>query len=82
MKTGWAVASDRDAIRKTFTFTDFNEAWGFMTRTAMSAERMQHHPEWFNVWNRVDISLTTDDVGGLTEKDIKLAKMIDSYAHV
>ena len=63
-----------------FKFKDFNEAFGFMTRAALVAERMNHHPEWFNVWNRVDVTLSTHDAGGLTELDIKLAAAMDKLA--
>ncbi len=78
--TGWAVASDRDAIFKSFVFRDFTEAFGFMTKVALKAEKMNHHPEWSNVYKTVDITLTTHDAGGLTELDIKLAKAIDRFA--
>ena len=77
---GWRLAEGRDAIQKTFKFKDFNEAFGFMTRAALVAERMNHHPEWFNVWNRVDVTLSTHDAGGLTELDIKLAAAMDKLA--
>ena len=77
---GWTHDAERDAIRKRFTFRDFNEAFGFMTRVALAAERADHHPEWSNVWNRVDIALTTHDSGGLTAKDIALAKRIEVLA--
>ena len=81
---GWAESQDRDAIEKTFTFANFNAAFGFMTRAAMLAEKMDHHPEWFNVYNRVQVTLTTHDAGqgesGLTEKDIRLAKAMEKYA--
>lgn len=70
----------RDAIQKSFRFADFNQAWGFMTRVAMAAEKSDHHPEWFNVYNKVDIVLSTHDAGGLSEKDVALAKVIDSVA--
>ncbi|GAB4365223.1 MAG: 4a-hydroxytetrahydrobiopterin dehydratase [Kiloniellaceae bacterium] len=77
---GWAPVEGRDAIKKTFQFKSFNEAWGFMSRVALAAEKLNHHPEWFNVYNRVEIVLTTHDCGGLSELDVKLAKRIDSYA--
>ena len=76
----WTEAEDRDAIRKRFLFKDFNAAFGFMTRVAMMAEKLDHHPEWSNVYRTVDVLLTTHDAGGLTELDIKLAKAIDQYA--
>jgi 4a-hydroxytetrahydrobiopterin dehydratase len=78
--TGWDQVEDRDAIEKSFKFKSFNEAWGFMSRVALAAEKLNHHPEWFNVYNRVDILLSTHDCGGLSELDIKLAKRIDAYA--
>ena len=76
----WVQAEDRDAIEKSFKFKSFNEAWGFMSRVALAAEKLNHHPEWFNVYNRVDILLSTHDCGGLSELDVKLAKRIDAYA--
>lgn len=78
--TGWDQVEDRDAIEKSFKFKSFNEAWGFMSRIALAAEKLNHHPEWFNVYNRVDILLSTHDCGGLSELDIKLARRIDAYA--
>ena len=75
---GWTEMDDRDAIQKTFQFTNFNEAFGFMTRAALMAEKMDHHPEWFNVYNRVEVTLTTHDAGGVTKKDTKLAAFMDS----
>jgi 4a-hydroxytetrahydrobiopterin dehydratase len=75
---GWREVDGRDAITRTFFFTDFNEAWGFMSRIALAAERMDHHPEWTNVWNRVEITLSSHDVGGLSERDVKLAKLCDA----
>jgi 4a-hydroxytetrahydrobiopterin dehydratase len=77
---GWAEVDGRDAIGKTFKFKDFNQAWGFMSRIALAAEKLDHHPEWFNVYNRVDITLSTHDAGGLSERDIALAKLIDGFA--
>jgi 4a-hydroxytetrahydrobiopterin dehydratase len=76
----WRIADGRDAITRTFTFKDFNAAFGFMTRAALVAERMNHHPEWFNVWNRVEVTLSTHDAGGLTERDLKLAEAMDRIA--
>ncbi len=73
----WVPADGRDAIGRNFEFKDFGEAFGFMTRVALLAEKAGHHPEWRNVWNKVDIVLTTDDVGGLTSHDVALAKQID-----
>lgn len=73
----WAYLPDRDAITRTFTFKNFNEAWGFMSQCAALAEEMNHHPEWSNVYNRVEITLTTHDVNGLSDLDIKMAKAIN-----
>ena len=73
---GWSEVEARDAITKKFTFSDFNEAFGFMARAALIAEKLDHHPEWFNVYNRVDILLTTHDCNGLSERDVKLARQI------
>lgn len=77
---GWKAADGRDAIQKTYRFADFNAAFGFMTRVALKADRMDHHPEWFNVYNRVDVTLATHDAGGVTDKDVKLAKFMDAAA--
>ncbi len=77
---GWRELDGRDAIAKTFKFKDFNTAFGFMTRVAMEAEKADHHPEWSNVYNKVEITLSTHDVGGLSDKDIALAKVIDRMA--
>ncbi len=77
---GWTDSPARDAIERSFRFGDFNAAFAFMTRVALKAEKMNHHPEWLNVNGRVDIALTTHDVGGVTERDIKLAKFIDRIA--
>ena len=76
----WKWDAAHEAIRKRFTFGDFSEAFGFMTRVALAAEHADHHPEWSNVWNRVDIALTTHDAGGLTAKDVALAKRIEALA--
>ena len=78
--SGWRATDGRDAIVKSFRFNDFSQAWGFMSRCALMAERMDHHPEWFNVYNRVDVTLSTHDAGGLTERDIKLAMFMDRAA--
>ena len=73
---GWSWDAAREGIAKSFRFADFRAAFGFMTQIALAAERADHHPEWFNVWNRVDILLTTHSAGGLTEQDIALARTI------
>jgi 4a-hydroxytetrahydrobiopterin dehydratase len=77
---GWDEVDGRDAIAKSFEFKNFNAAFGFMTRVALLAEKQDHHPEWFNVYNRVDITLSTHDAGGLSDRDIRLAKAIDGVA--
>ena len=74
---GWTMVAGRDAITRTFRFADFNAAWGFMSRVALLAEQQGHHPEWFNVWNRVEITLSTHDAGGLSVRDVALARAID-----
>jgi 4a-hydroxytetrahydrobiopterin dehydratase len=74
---GWKAADGRDAIFRRFEFKDFSAAFGFMARTALKAEQMNHHPEWFNVYNKVDVTLSTHDAGGVTQKDIDLAKFMD-----
>lgn len=76
---GWSKADDKDALYKTFKFKDFNAAWAFMSRIALLAEKMDHHPEWSNVYNRVEITLTTHDAGGISERDIAMAHKIDEY---
>ena len=73
----WRLVEGRDAITRSFRFKDFSEAWGFMARVALLAEAQDHHPEWFNVWNRVEITLSTHDAGGLSGRDIRLAQAID-----
>ena len=78
--SGWAAAEDRDAIRKSFRFDDFNAAFGFMGRVALLAEKMDHHPEWSNVYNRVEVLLTTHDAGGVTELDLTMARFMDQAA--
>jgi len=75
---GWSAVEGREAIHKTFRFKDFGEAFGFMTRIALAAEKLDHHPEWFNVYNRVEVTLATHDAGGVTELDVKMAKLMDS----
>ena len=77
---GWAYDEARGGIARSFRFGDFSEAFAFMTRVALAAEQADHHPEWTNVWNRVDILLTTHSAGGLTSKDVELAKGIDRFA--
>jgi 4a-hydroxytetrahydrobiopterin dehydratase len=77
---GWRAAEGRDAIVKEFRFKDFNAAFGFMSRVALYAERHDHHPEWFNVYNRVDVALATHDANGVTDKDVALAHFMDQAA--
>ena len=72
----WALEGEH--LKRSFRFADFSEAFGFMARVALLAETQDHHPEWFNVWNRVDIALTTHDAGGLSARDVKLAKAVDA----
>ena len=78
--TGWSAVKGRDAIRKVYEFADFNAAWGFMSRVALKADQMDHHPEWFNVYNKVDVTLATHDASGVTEKDVALATFMDHVA--
>ena len=77
---GWSDVSGRDPIAKTYTFKDFNEAFGFMARVALVAEKMDHHPEWSNVYKTVNVTLATHDAGGVTELDVKLAEAMDRIA--
>jgi 4a-hydroxytetrahydrobiopterin dehydratase len=76
----WSEVKGRDAITKKFVFADFNQAFGFMTRAALVAEKLDHHPEWLNVYKNVEVTLSTHDAGGLTELDIKLAEAMDKFA--
>ena len=78
--TGWSEVKGRDAITKKFVFKDFSEAFGFMARAALVAEKLDHHPEWFNVYKTVEVTLSTHDAGGLTELDVKLAQAMDAIA--
>jgi 4a-hydroxytetrahydrobiopterin dehydratase len=77
---GWGDVEGRDAIRRKFTFANFNEAFGFMARVAMQAEKLDHHPEWSNVYRTVEVTLTTHDAGGITDLDIRLARFMDKIA--
>jgi 4a-hydroxytetrahydrobiopterin dehydratase len=77
---GWTLLAGRDAIQKRFVFRDFSEAFGFMTRAALAAERLDHHPEWTNVWNTVDVTLTTHSAGGLTSADAVLARILEDLS--
>jgi len=77
---GWSPQTKRDAICKTFEFSDFSGAFAFMARVAMKAEQMDHHPEWFNVYNRVEVTLATHDAEGVTDKDVELALFMDEIA--
>ncbi|XP_051158694.1 probable pterin-4-alpha-carbinolamine dehydratase [Leptopilina boulardi] len=78
--TGWTIQTEKDAIYKEFVFNNFNQAFGFMTQIAMQAEKMDHHPEWFNVYNKVNITLNSHDVNGLSRRDVKLATFMDKVA--
>jgi 4a-hydroxytetrahydrobiopterin dehydratase len=78
--SGWVEVKGRDAITRKFVFKDFNEAFGFMTRAALVAEKMDHHPEWFNVYKTVEVTLSTHDAGGVTELDVKLAETMNKLA--
>lgn len=77
---GWKKVRGRDAISRTFVFADFSEAFGFMARAALAAEKMNHHPEWSNVYKRVEVTLSTHEAGGLTERDLRLAEAMDRIA--
>ena len=77
---GWSEVSGRDAVTRKFVFADFNQAFGFMTRVALVAEKMDHHPEWFNVYKTVEVTLSTHDAGGLTDLDVTLAETMDKLA--
>lgn len=74
---GWTLRADGLAIQKTFLFKNFSAAWGFMSRCALAAEKQNHHPDWFNSWNRVEVTLTTHDTGTVTERDVKLAQAME-----
>jgi 4a-hydroxytetrahydrobiopterin dehydratase len=78
--SGWKAADGRDALTKTFRFADFNAAFGWMSRVALAAEKLDHHPEWFNVYSRVEVLLATHDADGVTELDVELAKFMDEAA--
>ena len=75
---GWRLLDDRDALAKSFVFKDFNAAFSWMTSVALKAEKIDHHPEWFNVYNRVDVVLTTHSAGGISELDVEMAKFMDA----
>lgn len=79
-ESGWTEVEGRDAIYKEFMFKDFNQAFGFMTRVALKAEKMDHHPEWFNVYNKVQITLSTHECSGLSQRDVTLATFMDQTA--
>ena len=80
LEVDWKLLSDRDAISKTYKFKNFNEAFAFMTSVAIFADKINHHPEWFNVYSRVDVVLTTHDLNGVSELDITLAEHMDNFA--
>jgi 4a-hydroxytetrahydrobiopterin dehydratase len=79
--SGWRAVDGRDAIAKDFKFDDFNAAFGFMSRVALHADKHDHHPEWFNVYDKVNVTLSTHDAGGVTDKDVTLAKFMDAVAN-
>jgi 4a-hydroxytetrahydrobiopterin dehydratase len=78
--SGWSEVEGRDAISRKFTFKDFSEAFGFMARAALMAEKLDHHPEWFNVYNKVEVTLATHEAGGVTERDVQLAQEMNRLA--
>lgn len=78
--SGWALAKEGGAIAKTFHFKNFSQAWAFMSRVALLAEKMNHHPEWFNVYNRVEVTLNTHDAGGITDLDLTMAEKMEKFA--
>src|SRR5215475_12133134 len=78
--SGWSEVNGRDAIARTFIFKDFNEAFGFMARVALVAEKLDHHPEWFNVYNKVEVTLATHDAGGVTARDVAMAQAMNRLA--
>jgi len=78
--SGWSEVAGRDAITRTFMFKDFNEAFGFMARVALVAEKLDHHPEWFNVYNKVEVTLATHDAGGVTARDVTMAQAMNRLA--
>lgn len=80
LSSGWSMVTDRDAIYKEFMFKNFNEAFGFMTRVALLADKMDHHPEWFNVYNKVQVTMSTHDCGGLSQRDVKMATFMNEIA--
>lgn len=80
ISSGWSMVTDRDAIYKEFLFKNFNEAFGFMTRVALLADKMDHHPEWFNVYNKVQVTMSTHDCGGLSQRDVKMATFMNEIA--
>lgn len=77
LDANWTMVDGRDAVKKTFLFKNFNEAWGWMSRVALASEKLDHHPEWFNVYNKVEVTWSTHDCGGLSSKDIKMATFCD-----
>jgi len=79
-EAGWTMVEGRDAIYKEFMFKNYNQAFGFMTRTALLAEKMDHHPEWFNVYNKVQVTLSSHDVSGISERDVKMANFMEKAA--